>query len=1295
MGVAWHWACAVGDFVTILATFVPAIKYYVPLLVSAIVLSSLSGVLLIYFILYYRKVRRQLNVIKQNQDEYNAYYDELGLCKYEDKALRYLKLGFQYYCVCFYNWSYVNYLLERFNSERVLCMCLQLVNFFPKETRLQNKIEMMLLAKRDPHWTTRFLIYQIEHSKTLRTFSISTQSKLKLIEIKTVSRQCEMICRGAIDSMSVTPSYLENFYEKTRMARVIWKEAIMNAPNNNRFCDEYARYLCEAECDFVNCIKMKHRQEIIELGANFCIDLPFRSMVRAFPKYLTEKILDLQGNVIKNKPASDEPVPNPNISATLNNTKTSNHSFEESFESELDNEIEDHIGSISISHARPRLALQRTLDQRLTPPIRSIKFLTIFIIIFIPIFFLAVWFYIKTILNSRVDSMRHVEALALTRFYTSIASADLMMFLFKGDAKAIQLLTTMKSMLMDDDRPFFDPYSNNLTDLLNFTTLAATEFQDMINSLTNIGLVGGNVSKFASHFIEDKSSMRMCNPTGQVLTDSPQASMSLASIISDFISNQRYFSSKTITDIASILFSPDFCEIASNLMAFYNSSAALYSELNEYFEGAYSSATKTIEIVKYVIPVAVFIISFVPFIVIHILIDKNLKDVINIIHSFDLKTKNEAKEMIYKAKETEDIRSADFHGESKSSIFLILAICLATIILLVICYIGCDSTMKTNSDIKDLSNWNQYSSLRLSLAAESSNLLLMLVMTDRSPQLFTSNTLENLITKSEYIIEKFVEADQNLVDGTTTSPPCTGYSKKLDELNIKDSELSNETATPQEYYANASAHQQVSIYVSFAKNIIESIKLNHTENSQYNSELVNTLYITNYRMYWRMKQINSLLIDLSEDRIVEEKNLMIVFIVITVILLTAFGIICFFYHLNRAGTYKAALMILKRFSPYALVNSKAFEKMFLKGKEQSKAEKLSIEESIIKNANESIFCTNIHGVVEIANNSVSSLIGYTADQILGQNIASFFANDDNPKISLKIDQIRNGQSSAFYEDDYNIIADSGKEVPVHVTIIGIKKESNSDVNSFVFILRDQTSLVNQKKQAEEAKAKSEKLLYQILPRDIVVQLNKGEKDITFTVNSATIIFIDINKFSECSKNLSPQDIMSNLSYYFACIDKISAKYNMILKIKLIGDIYMAAAGLFNPEVNPEQHAEQAVLFGQEIVNILEEINLRLSANLQIRVGVNSGGPIIAGVLGTDKPAFDIIGDVINVAARLQSTSDVNKVHISQATLDLVKGMNCEVTQCGETFLKGKGKQLTYYVKPNIPVFSGTLGCFQN
>jgi class 3 adenylate cyclase len=186
-------------------------------------------------------------------------------------------------------------------------------------------------------------------------------------------------------------------------------------------------------------------------------------------------------------------------------------------------------------------------------------------------------------------------------------------------------------------------------------------------------------------------------------------------------------------------------------------------------------------------------------------------------------------------------------------------------------------------------------------------------------------------------------------------------------------------------------------------------------------------------------------------------------------------------------------------------------------------------------------------------------------------------------------------------------------------------------DSFVLILRNETIFQSQMKQAKDVKEQNEGLLYSILLKDLVSRMIQGEKEIRFSIQSATAIFIDISKFSEFSKGFTFSQVMETLSTIFSNFDSICGNYDLITKIKLIGDIYMVAGDIFNQGIDPSLHAQQVVQFGLDYLSAIEDLNQNLNGSLRIRIGINTGGPLIAEIIGTERQIFDIFGPVINVA----------------------------------------------------------------
>jgi PAS domain S-box-containing protein len=380
------------------------------------------------------------------------------------------------------------------------------------------------------------------------------------------------------------------------------------------------------------------------------------------------------------------------------------------------------------------------------------------------------------------------------------------------------------------------------------------------------------------------------------------------------------------------------------------------------------------------------------------------------------------------------------------------------------------------------------------------------------------------------------------------------------------------------------------------------------------------------------------------------------------------------------NTVSGAMLILRRISPAAIVANELLLDYIL-DKEVEEDVIMTITGSIIHNAKNAILCCSPVGMIDSVNLHVTQLLGYIPEQLLGQSIAVIFDEASGKKIRSRMEMILHKEAARTFEDTVQCVTDSDMPVTCLITLMGVSGSDSRDISSFVLIIRDVTALMKQQEEAEEAKAKSEKLLYEILPRDIVNRLNQGEKDITFVVESATIMFIDIQKFSDYAANLTPQEIMGNLSQIFNGFDSLLPKYPLLTKIKLIGDVYMCGAGLFSPQEDPKNHCEQMIRMALDCLQALEEVNVKLDSNLSVRIGVNTGGPIIAGVLGTDKPVFYIIGDPINIAARLQSTCVPNRVQISETSYELVKELDFQIEPRGEVWLKGKGKRPAFLVMP--------------
>ncbi len=229
-----------------------------------------------------------------------------------------------------------------------------------------------------------------------------------------------------------------------------------------------------------------------------------------------------------------------------------------------------------------------------------------------------------------------------------------------------------------------------------------------------------------------------------------------------------------------------------------------------------------------------------------------------------------------------------------------------------------------------------------------------------------------------------------------------------------------------------------------------------------------------------------------------------------------------------------------------------------------------------------------------------------------------------------------------------------------------------------------------KKLVEIEKYRSDRLLLNILPEQTAQELKEFGKVHAKKFESVSVLFTDFKGFTKLSENLSPENLVKSVDFYYQEFDAI-IKSHGLEKIKTIGDAYMAAGGLPFPS---EDHAVKLVTAALEIADFVEKVKasaLDDDIRFDIRIGVHSG-PVVAGVVGTDKFAYDIWGDTVNIASRMESTSLPGKVNISDSTYELIKD-EFECAYRGEIQAKNKGKLKMYFVmgpksgKKNSPLKS--------
>lgn len=210
---------------------------------------------------------------------------------------------------------------------------------------------------------------------------------------------------------------------------------------------------------------------------------------------------------------------------------------------------------------------------------------------------------------------------------------------------------------------------------------------------------------------------------------------------------------------------------------------------------------------------------------------------------------------------------------------------------------------------------------------------------------------------------------------------------------------------------------------------------------------------------------------------------------------------------------------------------------------------------------------------------------------------------------------------------------------------------------------------------EEEKSRSDSLLLNILPAETAKELKQWGKVQTKKFESVTVLFTDFKDFTKLAEQAEPEQLIRSIDFYFKEFDRITTKYSLE-KIKTIGDSYMCAGGL---PIITNTHAKNVILAAKEMIELVRR---KITENddlihFEVRVGVHTG-PVVAGVVGTKKWQYDVWGDTVNIASRMESASEAGRVNLSETTYQEIKDeFGCEYR--GMLEVKNRGALKMYFL----------------
>jgi PAS domain S-box-containing protein len=345
----------------------------------------------------------------------------------------------------------------------------------------------------------------------------------------------------------------------------------------------------------------------------------------------------------------------------------------------------------------------------------------------------------------------------------------------------------------------------------------------------------------------------------------------------------------------------------------------------------------------------------------------------------------------------------------------------------------------------------------------------------------------------------------------------------------------------------------------------------------------------------------------------------------------------------------------------------------IRERQQAEASRREAEEkyrSIFENATEGIFQVTPEGRYITANPALARILGYDSPEELMSQVTNFIQQlyvqpmlrEDLDALLLRYDFVSDVESQVYRQDRLIIwISENIRTV----------KDADGTLLYYEGTVADITERRKTEDALRHAREQSERLLLNILPQAIAERLKKSNSTIAESFEEVTVMFADLVDFTKYSAQTSPTELVEMLNVIFSTFDQLAQQHH-VEKIKTIGDAYMAVAGLPTPCSDHAQAIAQMALDMQEAI---AKYNADTGQAFKIRIGINSG-PVVAGVIGIKKFSYDLWGDTVNIASRMESHGAPGYIQVTSATYERLKAQYL-FDQRQSIQVKGKGEMTTY------------------
>jgi class 3 adenylate cyclase len=291
------------------------------------------------------------------------------------------------------------------------------------------------------------------------------------------------------------------------------------------------------------------------------------------------------------------------------------------------------------------------------------------------------------------------------------------------------------------------------------------------------------------------------------------------------------------------------------------------------------------------------------------------------------------------------------------------------------------------------------------------------------------------------------------------------------------------------------------------------------------------------------------------------------------------------------------------------------------------------------------------------NSGITRILGFSPEQLLGQLIEVILAEESKERFVQGLESARQG--GGIFAGELSCLTDHHEEVLCRISVVALDQERNLITLDNIAILNERRAL------AMGTREQCDRLVESLIPKEFSALVETdGHKGGAVGVNAASVMFMEIMDLDHIAAAVSPSEFMATIGALFRVVDDVAQQFDNITPVRVVANQYFCAAGLFT--ANEAKSGRDIVGFALRCLEEVGELRPNLPVEINVRIGISTGGPIAIGAIGSTGLHFDVIGEPIGVAQQLTQVAPPSGIVISAETYacNLVHGIQAVPMQCG-------------------------------